>query len=106
MRKLLLPLAAVSVLFAAAPAVAHDEMEIAGQVTAVTAKTVQLRTKDGKAVTLEVDANTRVKMAGKTLGLKDLKVGQTVKALGFGDSMTDLVAIDVTIQPAASGKPR
>jgi hypothetical protein len=104
MRKLLLSLAAVSALFAGAPAAAHDEIEVAGQVTAVTAKTVQLRTKDGKAVTLEVDSNTRVKMAGKPLGLKDLKVGQAVKALGFGDSLTDLVAIDVNIEPPAAGK--
>ena len=104
MRKLLLSLAVLSVLVAGAPAAAHDEIEVAGQVTAVTAKTVQLRTKDGKAVTLEVDSNTRVKMAGKALSLKDLKVGQSVKALGFGDSLTDLVAIDVNIQPAAAGK--
>jgi hypothetical protein len=104
MRKLLLSLAAVSVLFSGSPAAAHDEIEVAGQVTAVTAKAVQLRTKDGKAVTLEVDGNTRVKMAGKPLSLKDLKVGQSVKALGFGDSLADLVAIDVNIEPPAAGK--
>lgn len=104
MRKLLLPLAALSVLFAAAPAAAHDEMEVAGKVTAVTAKSIQLRTQDGKLVTLEVDGNTRVKGAGKSLGLKDVKVGQSVKALGFGDSLADLVAIDVTINPPAAAK--
>lgn len=104
MRRLLISLAAASVLFAGAPAAAHDEMVVAGQVTAVTAKTVQLRTKDGKAVTLEIDSNTRVKMAGKLLSLKELKVGQSVKALGFGDSLADLVAIDVTIEPPAAGK--
>lgn len=104
MRKLLLPLASLSVLLAAAPAAAHDEMVVAGQVTMVSAKSVQLRMKDGKVVTLEVDGNTRVKQTGKALALKDLKVGQSVKALGFGDSLTDLVAIDVTIDPPAAGK--
>lgn len=106
MRKLLLPFAAVSALLSTAPAAAHDEMVVAGQVTAVSAKTVAVRTKDGKVVTLEIDSNTRVKMAGKALATRDLKVGQTVRALGFGDIMTDLVAIDLNIEPAASGKPR
>ncbi len=106
MRQLLLSLAALLVLLAAAPATAHDEMSVTGQVTALTAKTVQLRMKDGKVVTMEIDSNTRVKMAGKTLSRQDLRVGQSVKALGFGDSMADLVAIDVNIQPAVSRKPR
>ncbi|MBU1378806.1 MAG: hypothetical protein KKE02_20810 [Alphaproteobacteria bacterium] len=104
MRKFLLPLAAVSALLAAAPAVAHDELEVAGQVTAVTAKTIQLRTKEGKLVTLEVDGNTRVVLAGKRVTPATVKVGQSVKALGFGDSLADLVAIDVTINPPAAGK--
>ena len=106
MRKFLLPFVAVTVLMCAAPAVAHDEMSVSGQVTAVTAKTLQIRMKDGKVVTLEVDGNTRVKMAGKALGLRDLKVGQSVKALGFGDSLADLTAIDVNIETAAAGKAR
>jgi Domain of unknown function (DUF5666) len=106
MRKIFLPLAAVSILFAAAPASAHDEMSVMGQVTAVTPKTLQVRMKDGRVVTLEVDSNTRVKMAGKPLGLKALRVGQSVKALGFGDSLTRLTAIDVNIEVAAAGKPR
>ena len=43
-------------------------------------------------------------LAGKRLELKDVKVGQSVKALGFGDNLADLVAIDVVITPA--GKAR
>ena len=104
MRKILAPLAAAAVFLGALPAAAHDEMEVAGQVTAVTAKTLQLRTKDGQVVTMDVDSNTRVMMAGKRLTLKDVKVNQSVKALGFGDKLTDLVAIDVEISPP--GKAR
>jgi hypothetical protein len=102
MRKFLAPLAAFAALALAAPALAHDEIPIAGQVTAVSAKSVQIKTKDGKVVALEVDSNTRVTKDGQRLAPKDLKVGQTVKALGFGDSVEDLVAIDVTI--TAAGK--
>lgn len=104
MRKILAPLAAAAVFLSALPAAAHDEMEVAGQVTAVTAKTLQLRTKDGQLVTMDVDTNTRVMMSGKRLTLKDVKVNQAVKALGFGDKLTDLVAIDVEISPP--GKAR
>ena len=95
--------AAAAVLFAAAPALAHEDVPVAGQVTVVTAKSIQVRTKDGRVVTLEVDGNTRVMRDGKRLGPKDVKVGQTVKALGFGDSAADLVAIDVTITAPAKG---
>lgn len=102
MSKFLAPLAAVAALLVAAPAAAHDEVPVAGQVMAVSAKSVQIKMKDGKTVTLEVDSNTRVMKDGQRLAPKDLKVGQTVKALGFGDSVEDLVAIDVTI--TAPGK--
>lgn len=103
MHKILAPLAAVVALLGAVPAVAHDEMPVAGQVTAVTAKSIKIRTKDGQVVSLEVDGNTRVMQAGKRLTVSAVKVGQSIKALGFGDSMTDLVAIDVTITAPGKG---
>ena len=103
MRKILAPLAAVATLFIAAPAAAHDEMLVAGQVAAVTATSIQLKTKDGQVVTLAVDGNTRVMRDGKRLTPKDVKIGQSVKALGFGDKLKDLVAIDVTIIAPAKG---
>lgn len=103
MRKILAPLAAVAALLMAAPAVAHDEMPVAGQVMAVTATSIQLKAKDGQVVTLSVDSNTRVMRDGKRLTPKDVKVGQSVKALGFGDKLKDLVAIDVTITAPGKG---
>lgn len=106
MRKILSSLAAAAMLLSAVPAAAHDEIEVAGQVSAVNAKTMQVRMKDGQLVTLDVDSNTRVVLAGKRVALKDVKVGQSVKALGFGDSLTDLVAIDVVISPPQPGKTR
>ncbi|WP_411289301.1 hypothetical protein [Phenylobacterium sp.] len=106
MRKILPLLAVAAALLGALPAVAHDEMEVAGQVTVVTAKTIQVRTKDRRLFTLDVDGNTRVVMAGKRLSVKDVKVGQSVKALGFGDKLTDLVAIDVVIAPPQPAKRR
>lgn len=102
MRKILAPLAVAISLLGVLPAAAHDEMTVAGQVVAVTAKTIQVRMKDGQLITLDVDGNTRVMRDGKRLTPNDVKVGQTVKALGFGDSLKDLVAIDVTI--TAPGK--
>lgn len=104
MQKFLAPLTAAAVLLAALPAAAHDEMSVVGQVTSVTAKAIQLRTKTGQTVTLEVDGNTRVLLAGKRMGYKDVKVGQSVKALGMGDSITKLTAIDVEITPAPAAR--
>ena len=103
MRKFFAPLVAVATLLGAVPAAAHDEMPVSGQVTAVSAKSLQIKTKDGKTVSLEVDGNTRVMKDGQRLAPKDLKVGQSVKALGFGDKIDDLVAIDVTILAPGKG---
>jgi len=97
MRKSLLSLGVAAALFGAAPAFAHDEMPVVGVVKAVTATTLTISMKGGKTATLEMDANTRVAKDGQKLALSDIKVGQSVKALGFGDNLTDLVAIDVTI---------
>lgn len=102
MRKFLAPLVVAAALLGAPPAMAHSDIPVAGKVTAVTAKSIDILTHEGQIVTLDVDSNTRVMMGGKRLTLKDVKVGQTVDALGYGDSMTDLVAIDVTI--TAPGK--
>ncbi len=104
MRKSLIALAAaISTLFSAAPASAHDEMAVVGIVKAVTATTLEIKMKDGQSVVLEMDANTRVALAGKRLGVSDLKVGQSVKALGFGDSLKDLIAFDVVINEPGKG---
>lgn len=104
MRKLLIPLALVAALLGAAPASAHGEIPVAGVVKAVNATSLEIYMEDGRIVSLQTDANTRVVMDGKRLRLTDLKVGQSVKALGYGDSLSDLVALDVTVtKPGQSG---
>jgi hypothetical protein len=105
MRKLLIVLASLAAtLFAAAPALAHDEMVVMGVVKAVNETTLEITLKDGKTGKLTVDRNTRVDREGKRLALGDIKVGQSLKILGYGDSAADLVAIDLTI--LADGKGR
>nr|WP_295107551.1 hypothetical protein [uncultured Caulobacter sp.] len=104
MRKFLASLIVASAVLSAMPAAAHQDVPLAGKITAVTAKTIDVVTSEGEIVTLDVDNNTRVAMDGKRLTPKDIKIGQTVNVLGYGDSMTDLTAIDVTI--ASPGKSR
>lgn len=104
MRKLFLALvAAVATLLSASPAAAHDEIAVVGVVKAVTATTLEINTKEGQTVTLEMDANTRVAMADKRLTVSDIKPGQSVKALGYGDSLKDLIVFDVVISTPAKG---
>ena len=103
MFKLFAPLIACAALLAAAPALAHDEKPVTGEVVAVKPASIQIKMKDGQVVTLKMDGNTRVLKAGKRMTAKDVKVGQSVKALGFGDSMKSLVAIDLTITAPGKG---
>ncbi|WP_145998455.1 hypothetical protein [Caulobacter flavus] len=104
MRKFLASLIAVSAVLWAMPAAAHEEFPVSGKVLAITAKTIQIKAKEGDTVTLDLDNNTRVVQGGKRVTIKEVKVGQSVDVLGFGDSFSDLTAIDITILPP--GKAR
>jgi Cu/Ag efflux protein CusF len=100
MRTPLAMIAAAAAMLAATAAVAHDEFSVTGKITAVVQQSIQVTSSNGQVAKLKLDKDTRVMSAGKRAALKDLKVGQTVKAMGIGDSRKDLTAIDVTIQAA------
>ena len=97
MCKFLASLVVASAVLTAMPAAAHEEYPVAGKITAVTAKTIQIKAKEGDTVTLDIDNSTRVMQGGKRVTLKEIKVGQSVDVVGFGDGMNDLTALDITI---------
>ena len=103
MRKILIPIAIVAALLGAAPAFAHGEIPVVGVVKSISATTIEISMKDGETVKLAMDVNTRVMKDGERLGIGDLKIGQSVSAVGFGDSLEDLIALDVTISRAGKG---
>jgi hypothetical protein len=62
-------------------------------------KTAQLEVKsrDGKMVTMKMDGETLVYRDNKKVGLAELTVGRVVVVDALGDTATDLLAVEVRI---------
>ena len=93
---------------AAAPATlhAHEHFRIVGVITKLTATEMDVKNKEAKTYTVDINARTVVKRdKDKTeLGLSALKAGQTVVVDAYGDDEFDLEALDIRIVPPLGTK--
>jgi hypothetical protein len=85
-----------------APAAAHDDYRIIGTITKVTANTLDVKqTKDGKTIAMATDEATLVIRDKKKVSATELKVGLSVVVDANGDSLEDLVVLEIRIVPPA-----
>ena len=83
-----------------APVAAHDDYRIIGTITNVTANTLDVKqTKDGKTIAMATDEDTVVTRDKKKVSLRELKVGLSVVVDANGDSLEDLVVLEIRIVP-------
>ncbi len=88
-----------------APAAAHDDYRIIGTITNVTANTLDVKqTKDGKTISMATDEATLVTRDKKKVSATELKAGLSVVVDASGDSLEDLVVLEIRIVPSASKK--
>lgn len=93
-------LAALAVVLSAAGLMAHDDYRIIGTVVRVSATALQVKqTKDGKTIGMKVDSATIVTRDKKKGAFSELKSGQYVVIDASGDSLDDLVALEVRLVP-------
>ena len=94
-----------AVLIAATSLAAHDRYRIIGKVTKITADeiTVERDTKDNPIVEMDHDQNTKVTRDGKAAKISDVKVGSSVVIEALGDSILDLVVLEIRLVPALPG---
>ena len=83
----------------AAPLRAHDEYRIVGVVTKTTATSVDVKNKDGKDYSIQMNKQTAVTREDKAVAATELKAGVTVVVDALGDSESDLLAISIRIVP-------
>ena len=84
---------------------AHDEYRIIGTVTKITATTLAVKqTKDGKVITMKTDANTLVTRDKKKVARSDIKTGGHVVVDALGDTINDLLVVEVRLVPAPATK--
>ena len=103
--------AIIAAILASAPLSAHDKYRIVGTVTKLTADeiTVKRQTKDNPVVEMDHDTNTKViRLDGKPGTISDVKVGASVVIDALGDSILDLVVLQIRLVPAipATQKPK
>ncbi len=94
-------LLAVLMLAVAAPlSAAHDEFRIIGTVTKISAKQIAVKQKDGKVVEIVVNQQTKFTRDKKPVKASDVKVGGSVVVDAIGDTIQELLALEVRLVPA------
>ena len=89
----------------AAPAAAHDDYRIIGTIAKTTAKTLDVKQiKDGKTISMRTDEATLVTRDKKKVSATELKTGLSVVVDARGDSLEDLVVLEVRIVPSPAKK--
>jgi len=78
-------------------AFAHDEFRIIGTIAAMKDAQLEVKSREGKMVTMKVDGETLVYRDNKKVGAIELKAGRHVVVDALGDSMADLLAVEVRI---------
>jgi hypothetical protein len=88
---------------------AHDRYRIIGTVTKLAADEITVKqAKDSALVEMDIDQNTKVTRDGKAAKMTDVKVGGSVVVEGLGDSILDLVVLEIRLVPAipSTKKPK
>ena len=78
---------------------AHDQFRIIGTLTKAQPTSLEVKTKEGKSVAIELNRETLITRDRKKAEFADLKVGGSVVVDALGDTFDDLVALEVRIVP-------
>jgi hypothetical protein len=98
--------AALSVMLLTAPAMAHDEIGVVGTVLSFEAPQLRVTTRRGNVIAnLTVGSLTKVLRDKARVGEQELKPGQFVVAVGYGDGYDELEAVSIEIVPTLDGVP-
>ena len=91
-----------AVLMLSAPlAWAHENYRVIGTITKVSKSELYVKqAKDGKVIGMDMDDKTVVKRDSKKIKTSELKAGQSVVADAWGDSLEELLVIEVKIVPS------
>ena len=99
-RRLMILAASTLLLLGAARLLAHERFRIVGTVTKRTDKQIEVKTKEGKTLPIDVDKETVITRDKKKVPFSGIKVGNSVVVDAIGDDEADLVAEAVRIVPA------
>lgn len=88
----------------AAHALAHDEFRIIGTVTKLQNSRLDVKTKEGRTISIALNQETLISRDKKKIETTELKTGRSVVVDALGDSYDDLVALEVRIVPPPAAR--
>ena len=96
-RRIMMVLIAAMVACGAAQTFAHDEYRIIGTIAARKNAQLDVKSREGKMVSIKVNGETLVYRDNKKVHAAELQVGRHVVVDALGDSVADLLAVEVRI---------
>ena len=101
MRKIAIALTIAAAFAASVGLHAHERYRIVGTVTQVASDQITVKqVKDNALIEMDIDQNTKVTRNGKAAKLADVKVGGSVVIEALGDSILDLIVLEIRLVPA------
>ena len=98
-------IAIITMFVATAPLAAHDDYRIIGTVTKFSAKEIFVKQmKTGKVIGMDIDGATIVTRDKKKVARTELQVGANVVVDARGDSIDELLVLEIKLMPAPTRK--
>lgn len=82
-----------------APAAAHEEFRVVGEITQSKNTVIEVKMRDGKTAAVHIDGQTKITRDKAGADAKELKAGQFVVIDAYGDDFTDLLALEIRLVP-------
>jgi hypothetical protein len=96
-RRIMVLVIATMVALGAGRVFAHDEYRIIGTIVSRQNTKLELKSREGKMVAVKLDGETLVYRDNKKIDVAELKAGHHVVVDALGDSVADLLALEVRI---------
>jgi hypothetical protein len=84
---------------AGVPASAHEEFQVAGTIAKLDPDGIAVKTAEGKIIAVRFGGPTRFWRGEERAPTVELKMGERVDIRAYGDTLEDLLALDVTLAP-------
>ena len=101
MQKLIPAIAAcIALLVATGPASGHEEFRVIGTLTSRADMIIEVASRDGSTRLIKVDRQTQITKDAQPVDVAALEAGVTLVIDAYGDSLDDLLALEIRIVPA------
>ncbi|OGA52543.1 MAG: hypothetical protein A3G25_00010 [Betaproteobacteria bacterium RIFCSPLOWO2_12_FULL_63_13] len=98
--------AAFALLLLGAPGMsAHDEFRIIGTIAKRQESQLDVKTKEGKTISIALNKETFISRDKKKVAIAELRIGRSVVVDALGDSIDELVALEVRLVPSLAAAP-